>query len=209
MYTDSRYCVIDPSPHVGWCAAPCRFLTPTTTGLPRKRQVTKISPKKGAGAVDGSVTAMTDAAGAPADPLPPVERLRPGLTSVPVPLPHNSLRYVFVFVFDSDQGVHLGDAGWDTDEAYAALDAGLATAGYGMADVRGVMVTHIHPDHYGLAGRVREASGAWISLHPADARLIQDRYIEPADLIDRVGAMLRRMGAPPDEVSALSDRKST
>jgi glyoxylase-like metal-dependent hydrolase (beta-lactamase superfamily II) len=147
---------------------------------------------------------MTDAAGAPADPLPPVERLRPGLTSVPVPLPNNSLRYVFVYVFESDQGVYLVDAGWNTDEAYAALDAGLATAGYGMADVRGVMVTHIHPDHYGLAGRVREASGAWISLHPADARLIQDRYIEPADLIDRVGAMLRRMGAPPDEVSALS-----
>ena len=28
------------------------------------------------------------------------------------------------------------------------------------------MVTHIHPDHYGLAGRVREESGAWIGLHP-------------------------------------------
>ena len=42
------------------------------------------------------------------------------------------------------------------------------------------MVTHIHPDHYGLAGRVREASGAWIALHPADAALIHDRY-ERAD----------------------------
>ena len=40
-----------------------------------------------------------------------------------------------------------------------------------MADVQGVMVTHIHPDHYGLAGRVRETSGAWIALHPADAAL--------------------------------------
>src|SRR5215831_12559222 len=138
---------------------------------------------------------MTDPLGAPGDPLPPVERLRPGLTSVPVPLPNNSLRYVFVYVVD---------AGWNTDEAYAALEAGLATAGYGMADVRGVMVTHIHPDHYGLAGRVREASGAWISLHPADARLIQDRYIEPADLLDRVSGMLRRMGAPPDEVKVLT-----
>src|SRR5262245_9819182 len=147
---------------------------------------------------------MTDPLGAPGDPLPPVERLRPGLTSVPVPLPNNSLRYVFVYVFESDQGVYLVDAGWNTDEAYAALAAGLATAGYGMADVRGVMVTHIHPDHYGLAGRVREASGAWISLHPADARLIQDRYIEPADLLERVSGMLRRMGAPPDEVKVLT-----
>jgi glyoxylase-like metal-dependent hydrolase (beta-lactamase superfamily II) len=65
------------------------------------------------------------------------------------------------------------------------------------------MVTHIHPDHYGLAGRIREASGAWISLHPADAELIHDRYDEPDDLLDRVAAALRRMGAPPEELAPL------
>jgi glyoxylase-like metal-dependent hydrolase (beta-lactamase superfamily II) len=165
--------------------------------------VAKIPSKKGVGAVDGSVTAMIDAPGAGPDPLPPVERLRPGLTSVPVPLPNNSLRYVFVYVFESDQGVYLVDAGWNTDDAYAALEAGLKFAGYEMGDVRGVMVTHIHPDHYGLAGRIREASGAWISLHPADARLIQDRYIEPTDLLERMGQMLRRMGAPEAEIATL------
>lgn len=145
---------------------------------------------------------MTPPAAAP-DPLPPVERLRPGLWTVPVPLPNNSLRYVFVYVFESDRGCYLVDAGWNTDEAYAALEAGLRVAGYEVADVRGVMVTHIHPDHYGLAGRVREASGAWIALHPADAALIQDRYTEPTDLLERVGAMLRRLGAPEDEVRSL------
>ena len=65
------------------------------------------------------------------------------------------------------------------------------------------MVTHIHPDHYGLAGRIREASGAWISLHPADAELIHDRYDEPDDLLDRVAAALRRMGAPAEELEPL------
>src|SRR4030095_3886454 len=74
-------------------------------------------------------------------------------------------------VFESDQGVYLVDAGWNTDDAYNALEAGLATAGYTMADVRGVMVTHIHPDHYGLAGRVREACRGGISLPPPRAPL--------------------------------------
>ena len=107
-----------------------------------------------------TASANTDAGQAGRDPLPPVERLRPGLWTVPVPLPNNSLRYVFVYVFESDQGVYLVDAGWNTDDAYAALEAGLKFAGYEMGDVQGVMVTHIHPDHYGLAGRIREASGA-------------------------------------------------
>jgi glyoxylase-like metal-dependent hydrolase (beta-lactamase superfamily II) len=137
------------------------------------------------------------------NPLPPVERIRPGLWSIPVPLPNNSLRYVFVYAFETDAGPYIVDAGWNTDDAYAALDAGLTTAGFGMKDVQGVLVTHIHPDHYGLAGRVREASGAWISLHRADAALIHDRYDEPADLLDRVAVMLRRFGAPADEIEGL------
>ncbi|MDQ1395176.1 MAG: hypothetical protein QOG64_435, partial [Acidimicrobiaceae bacterium] len=136
-------------------------------------------------------------------PLPPVERVRPGLWSIPVPLPNNSLRYVFVYAFETEKGPYIVDAGWNTDDAYAALDAGLGHAGFGMADVQGVMVTHIHPDHYGLAGRVREASGAWVALHHADAELIRDRYDEPTELLTRVGTMLRRFGAPADELEAL------
>jgi glyoxylase-like metal-dependent hydrolase (beta-lactamase superfamily II) len=135
--------------------------------------------------------------------LPPVERVRPGLWSVPVPLPNSSLRYVFVYVFETDGGAYIIDAGWNTDEAFQSLSAGLGEAGFAMSDVRGVLVTHIHPDHYGLAGRVRDASGAWISLHPADAALITDRYDEPTNLLERVGTMLRRLGAPEAEMVSL------
>ena len=72
-----------------------------------------------------------------------------------------------------------------------------------MSDVQGVMVTHIHPDHYGLAGHVRENSDAWIALHPADAALIHDRYEEPTDLLERMGGMLRKLGAPASELEEL------
>jgi glyoxylase-like metal-dependent hydrolase (beta-lactamase superfamily II) len=138
-------------------------------------------------------------------PLPPVERVRPGLWSIPVPLPNNSLRYVLVYVFETDAGPYLIDAGWNTDDAYQALDSGLTQLGSGISEVQGVLVTHIHPDHYGLAGRVRDASGAWVALHPADAALVHDRYDEPDELIERVGSMLRRMGAPPDEAAKLQE----
>src|SRR5918912_940015 len=135
--------------------------------------------------------------------LLPVVQVRPGLWSVPVPIPDNPLRYVFVYVFETDAGPYLVDAGWNTDDAYETLCAGLRQAGTDLAEVRGVLVTHIHPDHYGLAGRVREASGAWVSLHRADAALVHDRYEEPNDLLGRVGSMLRRMGAPEDELFSL------
>jgi glyoxylase-like metal-dependent hydrolase (beta-lactamase superfamily II) len=137
------------------------------------------------------------------DPLPPIEQVRPGLWSIPVPLPNTSLRYVLVYVFETDAGPCLVDSGWNTDDAYSALSDGLTEIGSSVADVQGVLITHIHPDHYGLAGRVREASGAWIALHPADAALIGDRYDEPTDLLERMGAQLRRMGAPAEELIGL------
>jgi glyoxylase-like metal-dependent hydrolase (beta-lactamase superfamily II) len=104
--------------------------------------------------------------------VPPVEQLRDGLWSIPVPM-LGPLRYVSVYAFALDGGgLGLIDAGWESDEGWAALTAGLAGIGGGVADVRGLLVTHLHFDHLGLAERVRQASGAWVAMHPADADLI-------------------------------------
>jgi glyoxylase-like metal-dependent hydrolase (beta-lactamase superfamily II) len=120
-----------------------------------------------------------------------------------VPIPNNPLRYVLVYAFETDRGPFLVDAGWNTDDAYDTLVAGLTQAGFEIGDVQGVLVTHIHPDHYGLAGRIRDASGAWVALHPADADLIQARYQEPEKLLGLMADMLRRDGAPPDDIDQL------
>src|ERR1700750_382221 len=110
----------------------------------------------------------------------------------------SSLGPVFVSLFESDDGAYVVDAGWNTDEAYGAVVAGLAKAGYEITDLRGGMVTQVHHDHYGLACRLREGAGPWISLHPAAAGLIQNRYIDPTDLLERMSALMRRAGAPQD-----------
>jgi glyoxylase-like metal-dependent hydrolase (beta-lactamase superfamily II) len=128
--------------------------------------------------------------------LPPVERVRPGLWSIPVPIPDNPLRYVLVYALEVPAGVALIDAGWDTDDAWAALTDGLGRAGYGPGDVTDVFVTHIHPDHYGLAGRIRDASGARVALHPADAALVGDRYADMGPLLAKARGMLLDGGVP-------------
>jgi glyoxylase-like metal-dependent hydrolase (beta-lactamase superfamily II) len=132
--------------------------------------------------------------------LPEVEQVRPGLWSIPVPLPNNPLRYVLVYLLELDAGVAVIDTGWSTEEAWATLVAGMAAAGYAPADVQAILITHIHPDHYGLAGRLREASGAWVGLHPADAALIPARYGLGIDgLLANMDALLIDAGVP-DEV---------
>ena len=137
--------------------------------------------------------------------LPPVEQVRPGLWSIPVPIPDNPLRYVLVYALELDGGgVAIVDAGWDTDEAWGALTSGLATAGGSIIDVRAVLVTHIHPDHYGLAGRVREASGAWIGLHPDDAVMLDSRYGDTDALLDAMFHFLADSGVPEEKLPDLA-----
>ncbi len=137
--------------------------------------------------------------------LPPVEEVRPGLWSIPVPIPDNPLRYVLVYALElAGGGVALVDAGWDTDEAWASLTSGLATAGGSISDVEAVLVTHIHPDHYGLAGRVRDASGAWIGLHPHDAVMLESRYGDTDGLLDAMFHLLSDAGVPDEKLPDLA-----
>src|SRR5271166_5655494 len=160
-------------------------------------------PKYGAPVIRVTGTLQKDAWDR--DVLPPVEQVRPGLWSVPVPIPNNPLRYVLVYMFELDDGgVAMVDAGWNTDECWQALSNGLAEAGGSVSDVQAVLVTHIHPDHYGLAGRVRDASGAWVGLHPADAAQLQDRYVNTDETVARMQALLELCGVPPSEVDDLA-----
>ncbi|TFV65689.1 UNVERIFIED_ORG: MBL fold metallo-hydrolase [Bacillus sp. AZ43] len=137
--------------------------------------------------------------------LPPVEQLRADLWSIPVPIPHNPLRYVSVYAFALDGGgIGLLDTGWGSDESWAALTGGLAQLGADVTDVRGALVTHLHHDHLGLAARVREASGAWIAMHPADAGPVgRFSTIGAQGFVDAEVAFLVRLGAPRED--AVSD----
>ena len=136
---------------------------------------------------------------------PPVERVQPGLWSIPVPIPRNPLRYVIVYALELPDGVAVIDTGWSTEDAWTALSEGLGVAGYTVADVRIALITHIHPDHYGLAGRVRAESGARVALHPADASLLPARYgMDIEGLLRNMRSLLRECGVPDEVLEELT-----
>jgi len=135
--------------------------------------------------------------------MPPVEELAGDLWSIPVPIPNNPLRYVSSYAFAAGGGLVLIDSGWDAEESWQALVSGLRAIGAAPADVRGVLVTHMHFDHAGLAGRLRAASGAWIAMHPADRAVIASpEFRDPGRMVVREVALLRSLGAPAGEAAA-------
>ncbi len=141
---------------------------------------------------------------------PAVERLAGRIWSIPVPIPNNPLRYTLSYLMSGTQGFIIIDPGWDTDLGWTALNDGLAAAGAAIADVVGVVVTHVHPDHHGLSGRVREACGAWIAMHPAERDTLPARSQRPRRGVHGlVKAWLRDHGAPEEELDRLARMPAT
>lgn len=135
--------------------------------------------------------------------VPPVEQVRPGLWSVPVPIPHSPLRYTLAYLFATDTGVVVVDPGWDNAEGRAALSAGLAAVGAAVGDVTGVVVTHIHPDHHGLSGWLRDTAGAWVAMHPAERDTLPARLWSGPAAVHADREWLREQGVAPADLPAL------
>jgi glyoxylase-like metal-dependent hydrolase (beta-lactamase superfamily II) len=128
--------------------------------------------------------------------LPPAEQVRPDLWSVPVPIPGSPLRYTLTYLIAAASQLLVVDPGMGTEQTWQALLAGLGQAGATAADVTGIVVTHVHPDHHGLSARLRAASGAWLAMHPAERDSLPARQWDPAAGPARDRDWLRQCGVP-------------
>jgi len=72
------------------------------------------------------------------------------------------------------------------------------------ADIATIIITHVHPDHFGLAGKIKQVSpNTKLLAHRWEWDFIEPRYIKFADLRSKMGAMLNQHGVPPLDLSAL------
>ena len=75
---------------------------------------------------------------------------------------------VNVYLIEEDP-LTLIDVGPRNDGSLEALRAGLAELGYRLSDIKRIIISHAHADHYGLARVVVEESGAKVHIHEWDA----------------------------------------
>ena len=126
-----------------------------------------------------------------------------GLYQLRVPIPNNPLGWVLPYLIEGRDGWTLVDSGWNVPEAFDALEQQLNDAGVGFKNLKTLLVTHVHPDHYGLAGQVKERSGATVIIHQRERDLIRSRYKKPDQLLAQMGDWLIMHGVPRDSMDDL------
>jgi glyoxylase-like metal-dependent hydrolase (beta-lactamase superfamily II) len=100
--------------------------------------------------------------------IPGASDLGEGIAQIRLPMTGNPLRYINGYVIEEADGLTLVDCGWKADDVLAALLAGLHVLGHELADVRRVLITHHHFDHYGLAATLRRAGVPELLMNERD-----------------------------------------
>ncbi len=141
----------------------------------------------------------------------PIEHRRrepaPGVFRLSLPLPFPGLNRVNAYLLMGDEpalvdcGIHVPDPaddhGWDD------LVAALAACDVAPGDVKRLVITHAHIDHYGMAARFVEETGAELWMHP-DAEHDLAVFHDPEGLADRLRAMFADHGVGEEDLHELT-----
>ena len=125
------------------------------------------------------------------------ERVVPGVWRLRMPLPWPGVPHGNAFAVAAGDGIVLFDTGYADADGTRQLELALAQVGLSLADVRLLVCTHAHTDHYGLAGPIVDAAGCELWMHPAwgHIRAIAE---DPDAALDRRIEVARQSGVPPE-----------
>jgi len=110
---------------------------------------------------------------------------------------------VNVFLFPDGREADLLDCGMNSQESVETVRAALGHLG--ATRLRRLVVTHIHPDHYGAAGAFAGEGLADLYIHRLEVPLVHPRYVELEHLVVQVRNYLLVNGVPAEEAEILSN----
>ena len=93
-------------------------------------------------------------------------------------------RTVCCFLLETTEGLVLIDAMNPEQRCLDAIVQGINDIGYEITDLKAILITHGHGDHYGLSGELRKLSGAKIYMSETDYALASGPQMGPFPPID-------------------------
>jgi glyoxylase-like metal-dependent hydrolase (beta-lactamase superfamily II) len=125
-----------------------------------------------------------------------------GIFELRLPIPFED-GLVNVFLFTDGADADLLDCGMNAEESLDAIREALEQLG--ARRLRRLLVTHIHPDHYGAAGALAGEGRADLYMHRLEVPLVHPRYVELEHLVEEVRKYLLINGVPEEEADVLSN----
>jgi glyoxylase-like metal-dependent hydrolase (beta-lactamase superfamily II) len=135
---------------------------------------------------------------------PQVPAAAPGIQRIALPLPFRPREVNAYLVRLEGGGWMLVDGGPLHPGSWRVLEDAVRRLAGGWGEVALHLVTHMHLDHFGAAGRVREASGAPLAMGRLDAERAAHAAADPAEEAEYRAALLESCGVPAERAAGMA-----
>jgi glyoxylase-like metal-dependent hydrolase (beta-lactamase superfamily II) len=134
------------------------------------------------------------------------ERVLPGVWRLRLPCPWPGVPHVNAWALSRGDGVVLFDTGIGGEEGLHQLELALGQAKLKLRDIRLLVCTHSHTDHYGLAGPIIDAAGCELWMHPAWEH-VRAMAEDPDRALERRIEVARQSGVPATALERYEDSR--
>ncbi|HEY7892437.1 MAG TPA: MBL fold metallo-hydrolase [Solirubrobacteraceae bacterium] len=125
------------------------------------------------------------------------ERVLPGVFRLRMPLPWPGVPHCNAWAVAAGDGVVLFDTGMHLPGSLAHLERALAMCNLRLENIRLVVCTHAHSDHYGQAGSIVQRTGCELWMHPNHTHML--RMAEDSEAVMARRLEVARQSGVPEE----------
>ena len=129
-------------------------------------------------------------------------KVLPGVYQIKVPSPYIAQEYFNIYLIKDGRYNILIDTGYYAPKVLSELESELKVNGLEFGDISHIIITHTHFDHCGLAGKLKESSGAELILHETESEIIKNRWINFDNFMNQVKSRFHQHGASINELTS-------
>jgi glyoxylase-like metal-dependent hydrolase (beta-lactamase superfamily II) len=134
------------------------------------------------------------------------ERVVPGVWRLRLPLPWPGVPHCNAWAVAAGDGVVLFDTGMHEPGSREQLERAMGQVGLRLDQVRLVVCTHAHSDHYGQAATVVDEAGCELWMHPNHEHMTRAAQDPEAALARRL-EVARQSGVPEEPLRAYAEAR--
>jgi len=134
------------------------------------------------------------------------DRVLPGIWRLRLPLPWPGVPHCNAWAIRSGAGIVLFDTGIFDEQAIGQMESALGQAGFKIEDIKLVVCTHAHSDHYGMAAPIVQRAGCELWMHPNHTHMTSPAS-DPERALERRIEVAAQSGVPLEPLEQWAEER--